>query len=85
MPLPFAAQLVRAVGGFSAAAVTPSDGTVFAPSAIYVGGAGAVAVMPADGVGPVTFSGVAAGTVLPVLVTQVYATGTTATLMVRLP
>lgn len=76
---------IRAAGIISAVAVVPSDGTVFVPSSIYVGGAGAVAVMPADGVGPVTFSGVPAGSVLPVLVTMVYATGTTSTLIVRMP
>ena len=74
---------VTPVGGTSAAAVTPSDSTAFPPSVIYVGGTGNVAVMPADGKGAVTFSAVPAGFTLPVLATQVLATGTTATNITR--
>ena len=64
-----------------AAAVTPSD-TADLPqfSVIYVGGAGAVKVTTAQGTA-VTFSGLNAGTVLPVRVRRVWATGTTATLL----
>ena len=64
-----------------AAAVTPSD-TADLPqfSVIYVGGAGNVKVTTAQG-SAVTFSGVNAGTVIPVRVRRVWATGTTATLM----
>ena len=64
-----------------AAAVTPSD-TADLPqfSVIFVGGAGNVKVTTAQG-SAVTFSGLNAGTVLPVRVRRVWATGTTATLL----
>jgi len=64
-----------------AAAVTPSD-SVDLPqfSVIYVGGAGNVKVTTAQG-SAVTFSGVNAGTVIPVRVRRVWSTGTTATLI----
>ena len=64
-----------------AAAVTPSDSADLPQfSVIYVGGAGNVKVTTAQG-SAVTFSGVNAGTVIPVLVRRVWSTGTTATLM----
>lgn len=64
-----------------AAAVSPSD-TVDLPqfSVIYVGGAGNVKVTTAQGTA-VTFTGVNAGTVIPVRVRRVWSTGTTATSM----
>jgi hypothetical protein len=75
---------VRVEPYFSAAAVTPSDATTFpATRALWVGGAGAVAVVFADG-SSATLSGVPAGTLLPLAVTKVMATGTTATLIVSL-
>lgn len=65
-------------------AITPNDTTVFAATrALWIGGAGAVAVTFADGT-TATLSGVPAGTRLPIAVTQVKATGTTATLIVGL-
>ena len=64
-----------------AAAVTPSDSTDLPQfSVIYVGGAGNVKVTTAQG-SAVTFSGVNAGTVIPVRVRRVWSTGTTATLI----
>ena len=54
-----------------------TDLTVF-PRAIYVGGAGNVKVTTLGG-DTVTFSGVLAGTVLPVRVKRVFSTDTTAT------
>ena len=64
-----------------AAAVTPSDTTDLPQfSVIFVGGAGNVKVTTAQG-SAVTFSGLNAGTVLPVRVRRVWATGTTATLL----
>lgn len=68
-----------------AAAVTPSDSTDLtnAAAALWVGGAGAVAVITAGGE-TVTFSAVAAGTLLPVACSRVKSTGTTATLVVAL-
>ncbi|MCW7545421.1 MULTISPECIES: hypothetical protein [Aurantimonas] len=64
-----------------------SSGTLFAITAadadlayvtrgLYVGGAGDLVVRPADGGDDVTFVGVAAGTTLPVRVTQVRAAST---------
>ena len=67
-----------------AVAVTKSDSTVLnATRAIYIGGSGDVAVTMAGG-GNVTFSTLAAGTILPVRVTKVLSTGTTATNIVAL-
>lgn len=63
--------------------VTPSDTAGNTFDSLYVGGAGDVAVDTADGT-TVTFSGVVAGTVLPIRVTRVWATGTTATLILGL-
>ena len=54
-----------------------TDLTIF-PRAIYVGGAGNVKVITLGG-DTVTFSGVLAGTVLPVRVKRVFSTDTTAT------
>jgi hypothetical protein len=66
-----------------AEAVTPSDtANLSAPSVIYVGGTGNVRVLTAQGT-DVTFSGMPAGAVVPVQVIRVYATNTTATLLVR--
>ena len=64
-------------GGF---AVTPSNSTVFAQPtrAVWVGGSGNLAVTYLDGTTD-TLQGVPAGTMLNIRVTQVRATGTTAT------
>ena len=79
------------VGGFlppnptwgGAVAVTPSDSTVFTPPLVglYVGGSGNLAVTMNDGTS-VTFSAVPVGTFLPVSVSMVLATNTTATLII---
>lgn len=74
-----------------AASVTPSD-TANIPSVtgvenngcvLYVGGTGTVKVLTVGG-DEVTFSGVQAGTFMPVQVLRVYATGTSATNIVAL-
>ena len=65
-----------------AAAVTPSDSTVLDFRALWVGGAGNVAVTTRNGE-VVTFSGVGAGTILPIQGTRVRA-ATTATLILAL-
>ncbi len=67
------------------AAVTKSDTTVFdiASRGIWVGGAGDIAVKTTDGQ-TVTIVGVVAGTLLPIRVTQVLETGTSATNIVRM-
>lgn len=69
-----------------AIAVTPDDATALTlvTRGIYVGGAGNLAVtMKADD-NDVTYVGVAAGSVLPLRVTHVLSTGTTATNIVAL-
>lgn len=67
----------------NAFAVTPNDSTDLTHSsrALFVGGAGDVKVDTKGG-DTVTFVGVTAGAILPVRVTRVYATGTTATSIV---
>lgn len=64
--------------------ITPSDTVnLETPSVVYVGTTGNVRVNTAQG-DTVTFTGVPAGAVIPVQVTRVWATGTTATNMVRI-
>jgi hypothetical protein len=62
-----------------AEAVTPSDSTdlVIVSRALYVGVTGDVAVVMASGAA-VTFVGVAAGSMLPIRVSRVKSTGTSA-------
>jgi hypothetical protein len=68
-----------------AQAVTPSDSTVLPGTrALYVGGAGNVAVVMSGNGATITFTGVTAGFILPVQVTKVMATNTTATNIVAL-
>lgn len=72
-------------------AVTPSDTDDFNATtpragltrALYVGGAGNVVAVREDGTA-VTFTGVPAGTVLPIRCRRVNSTNTTATSIVRL-
>ncbi len=66
-------------------AVTPSDATPLDETsrALYVGSAGDLAVVMASGAA-VNFAGIAAGTLLPVRVLSVMATGTTASDIVAL-
>jgi len=70
----------------SAVSVTPNDDADLATPcrALYVGGAGNVEVIMADGGTAVVFSGVAAGTVLPIRVQRVKAGSTTAPLILAL-
>lgn len=69
----------------NAVAITPTDATAIGPfSGLYVGVAGDVTVVMrngdgAGGVTPVLFKAVPAGTILPIAVQGVNATGTTAT------
>jgi hypothetical protein len=66
-----------ASGGF---AVTPSDAANLASTAygVYIGGAGDLKVTTIDG-DTITFSGLAVGQFVPVIVVKIFATGTTAT------
>jgi hypothetical protein len=68
----------------SAVAVTTSDSALIpVTDALYVGGAGNIVVTTQNG-DSVTFTGVPVGTVLPIAVSQVKATSTTATLILAL-
>lgn len=67
----------------SAKPITPSDTAAQTYRAIYVGGAGNVTVVTTGG-DTVTFTAPPVGTILPVEVQLVKATGTTATLLVGL-
>lgn len=73
------------IPGEGAAAVTPNDSTdlTVIARALYIGGAGDVKINAADG-STVTFSGVLAGSILPVRAARVYSTGTTATNIVAI-
>lgn len=66
-------------------AVTPSDGSDLSETtrALYVGTGGALSAVMASGV-TVTFGSLASGTLLPVRVTRVLATGTTASAILGL-
>jgi hypothetical protein len=68
-----------------AAAITPSNTNLLPVYArgIYVGGSGNIALTTPNG-DTVTFIGVLAGTILPVCVSQVFATNTTATNLIAL-
>lgn len=69
----------------SAAAVTPNDSTVLDTTrGLWIGGAGDVAVYMKGSTTSVTFAGIAAGTLIPIRVDRVLATGTTATSIVAL-
>lgn len=69
-----------ATGG---SAITTSDSTAVDFNGIYIGGAGNVKVDLLDG-STVTLTAVIVGTIYPLRVTKVYATGTTATNLVGL-
>lgn len=79
------AAVVVAASPMDAFVVTPSDVTVFSPaaSALYVGGTGNVNVVTELGT-TVLFSAVPVGTFIPLRVTKVMSTSTTATLIVAL-
>jgi hypothetical protein len=69
----------------SAEAITPSDGSDlgYVTRGIYVGGGGNVAAVMLRGE-TVTFTGLSAGSILPIRAARVLSTGTTATLLVGL-
>lgn len=70
----------------TAAAVTPNDSNDLAVTAraLYVGGAGDLSLVLVGDTAAVTFAAVPAGSVLPLRVKRVRATGTTATAIVAL-
>lgn len=66
-------------------AVTPSDATdLTGARAVYVGGTGNVALMAIGDSSAVTFTAVPVGAILPVRVSRVMATNTTATSIVAI-
>jgi hypothetical protein len=69
-----------ATGG---AAITPSDTVAVDFNGFYVGGAGNIKVDLYDG-STITLNGVLVGSIYPMKVSKVYATGTTATNLVGL-
>ena len=89
MPMPSKDTDLRAdfaAPAVGAAAVTPNDSTDLAVSparSLFIGGAGNLVVDTAAG-DTVTFTGVTAGSILPVSVKRVRATNTTATSIVAL-
>lgn len=66
-------------------AITASDATILSPicRGLYVGGAGNVAVRMLDASTPI-FTGVPAGTLLPIQIDKVLLTGTSATSLIGL-
>jgi len=80
--LPFSAES-PATNGF---AITPNDGTVFTTGTrgLWVGATGDISVVLLNDSAPVTLSNVLGGTLLPLCVKTVRATGTTATGIVGL-
>ena len=81
IPVPFwgpATQLIS---------ITKSDATDLTTSKVrglWIGGAGDVAVIAFNDTAAVTIAGVLAGTLLPISVTKVMSTNTTATLIIGL-
>ena len=72
------------VSAHDAKAVTPSDSTVLpCTRALWVGTGGTVNVVTGDGT-TVAFTNVASGMILPIQVTQVLATSTTASAILAL-
>lgn len=71
---------------FGAFEIDPDDDVTYdlGTTGLYVGGAGNITVRMLNGEDTVLFSNIAPGTILPIRVTRVYATGTTATLIVGL-
>lgn len=78
-----AQALFAAHSADTASAITTSDTAPNVFSRIYVGGAGNLKVTTENG-DVVTFSAVPVGTVLPIRTSLIWATGTTATLLVGL-
>lgn len=70
--------------GTKFAAITPHNSTdIPLTRAVYVGGAGDIVAIDADG-SATTFTAVAAGTLLPIRVSRINSTSTTATALVAI-
>lgn len=80
----YANFLVPPAGPFRhAAAVTPGTALSDVSRALYVGGTGTLTAVMQDG-STVEFQGIPAGTILPICVSEVNSSGTTATLIVAM-
>jgi len=78
------ANIGKTEPAYDMASVTTSDSAEIDPTrGLYIGGAGNIKVDTAAGT-TVTLNSAAAGSVLPIRVKKVYATGTTATNIVAL-
>lgn len=78
-------SLTKMIPGKKLVAITTSDSTDYSDDpfrAVWVGGAGNIAVIAENDTAAVTISGVQAGTLLPISVTKIMSTNTTATLIV---
>lgn len=76
---------INAPAGRFAAIVASDTGDLnFVTRAVYVGGAGDIAAVGVDGGAPIVFKAVPAGVILPIRVSRINATSTTATNMVAL-
>ena len=62
----------------AAIVVSASNNDVFSPGCLFVGTGGDVTVKLADSATPVLFKAIASGSFLPIVITQVLATGTDA-------
>ena len=72
------------VSAYDARAVTLSDSTILEPTrALFIGAGGNLKVTMAYGT-EVTFANTVAGSILPIQVTKVWSTGTTATNVIAL-
>ncbi|TBG78610.1 hypothetical protein ELG76_04140 [Rhizobium leguminosarum] len=82
-PVTDSANATAPASGF--AAITPHDSTdlTYVTRGVYVGGAGNIVAVDERN-NPVTFTGVTAGTVLPIRVRRINSTSTTATSLVAL-
>lgn len=77
------AAIVTPVDSGPQVGLVDANGVSRTASALWIGGAGNVAIVDAAG-GTTLFSGVAAGTLLPIRCQRVNATNTSATLIVAL-
>ena len=69
---------------YRAEPVTPDDDAEIEYTSLYIGETGDVTIHPKNNQSPVTLSAVPAGTILPIQVTKVLATGTNVTNIIGL-
>lgn len=78
------ANVLGTATGFSAVTLSNTVDLPFTSRALYVGTGGNITVYAANSTTPVVFTNVGTGTILPVAVSRVLATGTTASNIVAL-